>query len=55
LVLPLASLDVVHEIDVIGRAATNVDTAEAKINALECELERLRAAERDAQTAADLA
>jgi hypothetical protein len=55
LVLPPASLDTVHEIDtVIGRAATKVEIAEAKVNALEAELESFYAAERDAQTAADL-
>ena len=56
LVLPPASLDAVHEIDtVIGRAATKVEIAEAKVNALEAELESFYAAEREAQTAADLA
>jgi DNA repair exonuclease SbcCD ATPase subunit len=49
-----ASVDAVHEIDtVIGRAATKVEVAGAKVNALEAELERFYAAERDAQTAAD--
>lgn len=56
LVLPPASLDAIHEIDTaIGRAATKVEVAEAKIHTLERELEGLRAAERDDQTAADLA
>jgi DNA repair exonuclease SbcCD ATPase subunit len=56
LVLPPASLDAVHEMDtVIGRAATKVEIAEAKVNALEAELESFYAAEREAQTAADLA
>ena len=40
---------------VIGRAATKVEIAEAKVNALEAELESFYAAEREAQTAADLA
>ena len=39
----------------IGRAATKVEIAEAKVNALEAELESFYAAEREAQTAADLA
>jgi hypothetical protein len=56
LVLPPASLDAIHEIDtVIGRAATKVEIAEAKVKALEAELEGLCAAEREAETAADLA
>jgi chromosome segregation ATPase len=56
LVLPPASLDAVDEMDtVIGRAATKVEIAEAKVNALEAELESFYAAEREAQTAADLA
>jgi hypothetical protein len=51
-----AAIDDVHEIDTaIDRAATKVDMAQARINAFEEEFERLRAAERDAQTAADLA
>jgi hypothetical protein len=51
-----ASLDAVHEIDtVIDRAATKAEIAEAKVNALELELEGVYAAAREAETAADLA
>jgi multidrug efflux pump subunit AcrA (membrane-fusion protein) len=56
LVLSPASVDAVHEIDTaIGRAATNVEIAEARVNALEAELESFCAAEREAQRTADLA
>ncbi len=51
-----ASVAAVQEIDTaIGRAATKVHIAEAKINALEGELAGVRATKRDAQLAANLA
>jgi hypothetical protein len=51
-----ASVDEVHEVDrAIDRATITVDIAEAKIGSLEGELERLRAAARDAHLAANFA
>jgi hypothetical protein len=54
--LAAGDVDGVVEIDEkIGRASVTVEIAEAKIVGLEAELESLYAAEREAQTAADLA
>jgi len=51
-----ATIDEVHEVDrALDRAAITVDIGEAKIGSLEGELERFRAADRDAQLAANLA
>jgi hypothetical protein len=54
--LTTGGVDEVQEIDTtIDRAVTKVEIAEAKITVSEGELERARAAKRDALTAANLA
>ena len=54
--LTTASVDEVQDTDtVFSRAATKIDIAQARIVALEGELERVRAARRDAYAAANLA
>jgi hypothetical protein len=50
------TIDEVYEVDrAIDRATIATDAAEAKIGSLEGELERVRAARRDAHLAANLA
>jgi hypothetical protein len=54
--LTIASVDEVLDIDtILSRAAAKIDIAQARIVALEGELERFRAAARDAHLAANLA
>ena len=49
-----ATIDEVLEVDRLARAGTAIDIAQAKLGPLEAELERLRAAARDAHLAGNL-